>query len=104
MLYGIELGFLISHFAAYREQITNVFINFAITFALKRLLKSINDTEKSDMVSLAGYSLTFASFLEYLAAVKEAGTGSTITGVTEPVKGLIPELIDAIKETISSKN
>lgn len=94
LLKAIESALLLAHFATYKEYIVDILVNFSTTYALKRLMKSIGDTNKADMVSLCGYTLTFDSFLKYLVVVKQ---NSKSTGAA-PVEGLLPQLIDAIKD------
>lgn len=99
----IETGLLLAHIVNYKEYLIKIGSNFVITFALKRIFKSINDPFKADMLGLSGYTLTFSSIIDYLVAVKEAGTCTpdNTAGVSKEFGGLIPELIEAIKEAIN---
>lgn len=102
MFYLIELTALILHITKYKEYFGNIAMNFAVTFALNKIMKSINDKEKADMINLAGYTLTFSSFIEYLAAVKNTPTGEDTTGAIK-IWHLAPMIKEAILEMKNMK-
>lgn len=100
MSYIILITLLSTHIANYKEHFIDIGVNFAITFALKRLLKSFGEDTKSEFIGLGGYSLTCKEFFEYLKAVKDSGTASP-SG--EEIKGLFPWLFEVIKEGVTNK-
>lgn len=101
MFYLIELTALILHITKYKEYFSNIAMNFAVTFALNKIMKSINDKEKADMINLAGYSLTFSSFIDYLAAVKNTPNGE-LEGAIK-IWNVIPMIKEAILEMKNMK-
>lgn len=99
MLYVIELGVLIAHLNTYKSHIITIASNFAITFALSKIMQSVESRDKADMIKLGGYSITFGSLVDYLAAVK----ANSIIDTPKDGGGIIGEgwlktVIDAMKD------
>lgn len=107
-LYLIELGLLTTHIATYRHHFTDMFFTYAITFACKKLIKSMDESEKASMVGLAGYSLVLAQFIKYIAEVKTAGKTNALRPELNlqekgqlPIQDIIKNAVEAIADKFS---
>ena len=72
----IELGLAglaYLHIKAYKTYFIKTLCLYTITFLLKRIMKSMGDKEKADVLGLSGYCLTLVSILDYLQAVSSNG-------------------------------
>ena len=107
-LYLIELGLLTTHIASYRHHFTNIFFTFSITFACKKLIKSMDESEKAGIVGLAGYALVLSQFIKYIADVKSAGTQNALRPELNlqekgqlPIQDIIKNAVKAIGEKLN---
>lgn len=94
-------GILIAHINSYKKYIADIITTFAITFILKKILKGSGEPTKADLVGLGGYCITGSEFFEYIGAVLSSGNTSIDNKVIEDtVKGLIPSIVDGVKEAL----
>lgn len=97
IFYLVQLGLISLHIATYKDRFANMFFTFSITFACKKLLKSMEEKDKAGVVGLAGYALVLAQYVSYIAAVKESGTHNALNPELNLLeKGQVP-LQDMIK-------
>jgi len=88
-----------AHLVAYKEQYTNIGIMFAATVIAKILVKKTGDLDNATLINLGGSALTIeqvAILLKKVTASSFDGTG----GITESTKGLVPTLLESLKELI----
>jgi len=94
----ILYGLLMAHLVAYKEQYTNIGIMFAATVIAKILVKKTGDLDNATLVNLGGSALT----VQQVAVLLKKVTTSSFDGVggTGTTKGIVPELIESIKNTL----
>lgn len=97
----IGLGILSAHFVTYKEFYWKIFSTFSAAYITKRLVRMAGDKDKSDLVGLGGYALTFAEAVKLLAAIKGSGVKIANDQVKqEMIGGLLGNGIDKIMELI----
>jgi hypothetical protein len=69
----IGAGIVAAHFISYKEFYWKIFSTFSAAYITKRLVRMAGDKDKSDLVGLGGYALTFAEVVKLLSAVKNGG-------------------------------
>lgn len=97
----ILTGVLMGHICAYKKYLSNIITTFTITFVLKKVVKGAGEPLKADVLGLGGYCLTGAEIFEYIGAVMSSGNKSLDNkAIEETVKGLIPTIVDSVKEAL----
>ena len=88
-----------AHLVAYKDQYTNIGIMFAATVIAKILAKKAGDADNATLIGLGGSALT----IQQVAILLKKVTTSSFdgTGGTGTTKGLIPELLESIKNSIN---
>jgi hypothetical protein len=94
ILYGI----LLAHFNTYRNQYANIGITFAVSFLMKRLLKSAGQKEHGEIVGLGGYTLTIGEFVKLLGQMKKNGIGVQSEEANQIMGGLLGKGLDSLVE------
>lgn len=69
ILGGGALAGISMHIVAYKNIYARMIITFGTTFILKRVLNSAGAKTHSDLISLAGYSLTASLALQILNSI-----------------------------------
>lgn len=94
ILYGI----LLAHINAYREYYTKIGITFAVTYMMKRLIRSSGQKDNADLIGLAGYSLTIGQFFILLNVMKNSGAyGGNSAEANKIIGGLLGGSVDLLK-------
>lgn len=75
-LFLVELGLIASHIAANKHHFQNIFLSFAVTFVLKKFMKSMGEKDKAGLVGLAGYSIALSHILLYFADISKTSNGT----------------------------
>lgn len=100
ILYGIFLA----HINSYREYYSRIGITFAVTYAMKRLIRSSGKKDDADLIGLAGYSLTIGEFFNLLGAMKKSSVyGGNSEEANKIISGLFGKGIDLIKDLVIGK-
>lgn len=76
---GITLAGL--HLKAYADYYINILLSFSVTFIIKRLIKSMGNTELAGVFGLGGYSLGIVAILNLFRAVLRKGLGVNIQDI-----------------------
>lgn len=93
ILYAI----LFAHLNAYKQYYGNIGVTFAITYLMKRLVRSTGAKDQSDLVGLGGYTLTIGEFVKLLDAIKKNSfSGSNSEASNEIIGGMLGNIIDSI--------
>lgn len=98
----ILYALLLAHFNAYKNQYANIGITFAISYALKRLLRSVSK-DHADLVGLGGYSLTFGEFVKLLGQIKKNGIGTQSDEADKIIGGVLGKGIDFFIDLFQKK-
>lgn len=97
----ILYGLLLAHFVAYKDYYAKIGVTFAITYLIKRLVKSAGDKDNADLVGLGGYTLTIGEFIKLLNSIKKNSfTGSSSEETNEIIGGLLGQIMDSIKDIV----
>jgi len=99
ILYGI----LLAHLNAYRNYYANIGIMFAMTYVMKRLIRSSSSNDHADLIGLGGYTLTIGEFVKLLKAMKEAGFKGNSEEANKIIGGMLGEGVDLIKDLFIKK-
>ena len=94
----VVYGIIIGHIVGYHEQYANMGISFALTYVIKRIIKSGGSITNSEIFGVGGYSITAGEFVKLLTKMNKAG--STMLDNPESKKiigGLLGEGIEFIK-------
>lgn len=100
----IIYGIILAHFNAYKDYYGRIGLTFAMTFLVKRLAKSANQIEHSELIGLGGYSLTVGEFAKLIQALKQSGIqGSNVEESSKILGGLLGKGIDLLGDLITNK-
>ena len=87
-----------AHLVAYKEQYANILIMFSATVIARILAKKSGDLDNATLINLGGSALTIQQVAILLKKVTTSSfDGTSGTGTT---KGLVPELLESIKNTL----
>lgn len=69
----LSLTALIGHLEAYGSYYSSMAINFALIFVMKKLIKSMGNSELASVFGLGGYSVVIGIFINLLVAMSNNG-------------------------------
>lgn len=93
ILYAI----LLAHLNSYKDHYVNIGITFAITYAMKRLVRVAGAKDNADLVGLGGYSLTIGEFVKMLGAIKSSGFKGNSESSQKIIDGVVGQGVDWVK-------
>jgi hypothetical protein len=94
ILYGI----LLAHLNSYKEYYGRIFVTFAVTYLMKRLIKVSGQKEHSELIGLGGYSLTIGEFIKLIGAVKHNGMTVQSEEANKIIGGVLGRGLDSLIE------
>ena len=89
VLYGI----LIAHLAAYKDHYANILVMFVMSYAFKRLVKSMGSQDNADLIGVAGYTLTIGEVVSLLKAMKTSGFQGDPEAAKKIVGGVLGNIL-----------
>lgn len=94
---GILIALLLAHLKAYSEQYIEIASCFVVTFALKKLIKTL-DSDVGSMFGIGGYALTITCIISLLSTIKSNGTANCIPeeGSNKIIGGVVGNTIDKV--------
>ena len=96
---GILLyGAFIAHVLSYHEQYANIGISFAVTYVLKRLIKSGGSVTNSELIGVGGYSISINEFVKLLYKIKHSSMAISETPEGKKIiGGFVGEALELLK-------
>jgi hypothetical protein len=70
---------------------------FALTFATKRFVKSFGSKNESEIIALAGYTLTFGEFIKLISQVRNNASKAPSKETMDIVGGALGKLIEMVQ-------
>ena len=95
----IAYGIFIAHIAAYHEQYSNIGMTFALTYVIKRWVKSWSKDD-ADIIGIGGYALTVGEFAKLIKDIKTTSFQGNAVDSGKIMGGVLGKSVDWIKDLI----